>query len=99
MKVYNRLQVGVGNTDFFVNKAISVDLNTRNLVYAYDISNRVTLITEKDGGSTVKITAFTYDGSNRVATAAESTTEGTLTSTYTYVGITFEISTVTRVVT
>lgn len=97
--VRHKLQVGASNTDFFVQKAIEIALNTRNLVFSYDGTNRVVQISERDGVSPVKLTSFTYDGSNRIATMVETTTEGTLTSTYTYVGATIDIATVTRAVT
>lgn len=95
LEVQDKLVVGTGNTDFFVQKAIEVALNTRNLVYAYDVNDRVVTATERDDVNPVKVTTFTYDGDNRIATAVTVTTEGTLTSTYTYVGTTIDIATVT----
>lgn len=96
--VEHKLQAGVGNTDVFVRKALEIDLDTRNLVYAYDGSSRLIQLTERDGVSAVKITTFTYDGTNRVSTMVETTTSGTLTSTYTYVGATIDIASVSRAV-
>jgi hypothetical protein len=96
--VVSRLQAGAGNTALFIRRAIEAVLDTRNVTWAYDSANRVTQLQERDGANPVKTLSFTYDSLNRVATATEITLAGTLISTYTYVGASFDIATVTRTV-
>jgi hypothetical protein len=85
--VTDKLQAGNSNTSFFLNKAITLDIDTRNRAYTYDSSDMLVDVKEKDGSTVVKtVTPTVYDSLGRITELVEATTEGTVTTTFTYDG-------------
>lgn len=81
----NAVALGLSNQALNKIKAATIEVDTRGTTYAYNaISGYLETITEKDGVTTVKTTAFTYNADGTINTMAETAGGVTVTTTYTY---------------
>lgn len=77
--------LGLNNQALNKLKAATIEVDTRGTTYAYNaVSGYLETIAEKDGATTVKTTAFTYNADGTINTMAETAGGVTVTTTYTY---------------
>lgn len=66
-------------------KAALLEVDTRVTTYAYnDVTGYLETVTEKDGATTIKTTAYTYNGDGTINTIAETAGGVTVTTTFGY---------------
>lgn len=81
----NAAALGLNNQALNKVKAALLEVDTRGTTYAHNaISGYLETITEKDGVTTVKTTAFTYNGDGTLNTVAETAGGVTVTTTFVY---------------
>jgi len=81
----NAAALGLNNQALNKIKAATIEVDTRSTAYSYNVgTGYLETITEKDGVTTVKTTAFTYNADGSLNTIAETAGGVTVTTTYTY---------------
>jgi YD repeat-containing protein len=76
----------LGNTNQSINlfRALNQQIDTRNLELVYDTNGNLTMVYEKDGGTTVKTTTLGYDSNGNLSTVTEQAGGRTITTSLSY---------------